>query len=128
MDPTKFNIRCKEINKKARLNDNGQTKVSIDSFQRYWWSKNLGIQLDLRRTWQIPTKSGSFRYYIHLIIIFMQKIKKYQLVLSKDIADQRQDKTTDYTQPKVVASGVIFPWWLIPWRKLKISIHSFKRN
>ena len=35
MDPTKFNIRCKEINKKARLNDNGQTKVSIDSFQRY---------------------------------------------------------------------------------------------
>ena len=31
MDPTKFNIRCKEINKKARLNYNGQRYRLIPS-------------------------------------------------------------------------------------------------
>ena len=35
MDLAKFNERCKEINKEERQDDNGQTKVSLDSSKRY---------------------------------------------------------------------------------------------
>ena len=33
-----------------------ESKVSIDSFKRYWWPQNLKIWLDERQTWPGPTK------------------------------------------------------------------------
>ena len=35
MDPAKFDRICEEINEKKEINDNDQTKVSFDPFQRY---------------------------------------------------------------------------------------------
>ena len=34
-------------------------KISLDSFQRYWSSKNPALWLDKRHTWPHPTKSSS---------------------------------------------------------------------
>ena len=63
------------------------SKVFVDSFQRYWWSKSAGI-FDQRHTWPHPPTRVSFRCYFPLIIISMQKIK-HPLVPPSDIANQR---------------------------------------
>ena len=63
--PANFDKRCNKINKKKV--DNGQTKVSIDTFQRHWWSENPGTWLDERKNWSYPIKSGSLRCYLHLM-------------------------------------------------------------
>ena len=49
-------------------------------------------------------------------LLWLPSCKKQinHLLLSHDIADQRD--TNSQTQPKVVASGATFPWWLIPIR------------
>ena len=71
MDPTIFDNNARKQIKKI---DKGQKKVSIDSFQRYWWSKNPTIWLDERFSWPHSTKSGSLRSYLSFMIISMQKI------------------------------------------------------
>ena len=73
----------------------------------------------IKESWTHPTKSGSLRYYLPLMIIsddyFYPKNPRYQLVLSSDIADQRIVQsdwlrdTTDHNQPKVVVSAATFP-------------------
>ena len=55
--PSKFDKKWQEIIKKERQNGNGQTNVWPDSFQRYWWSKNLGIQVrQMHITGQVQQK------------------------------------------------------------------------
>ena len=44
-----------------------KTKISLNSFPRYWWLKNLAIWLDKRHNWPHPTRSTSLRCYLHLM-------------------------------------------------------------
>ena len=59
------------------LNICKKTNILLDSFPRYWRSKNSKILLDQRHVWSHPTQSGSLRCYIPLITISMQKKLKY---------------------------------------------------
>ena len=48
----------------------------LDSFHRYWCSKNPVIWLDERHNWQHWNKRGSLTCYLRLMIISMQKKSK----------------------------------------------------
>ena len=50
------------------------SKISIGSFQIFWWSKNSATWLDNSDNWPHPTKTGNLRHYIPLIIS-IQKTK-----------------------------------------------------
>ena len=52
-----------------------KTNVSVDSFRTYWWSNNAAIWLDEKQTYPHPTKRSSFRCYLDLMTISMQKVK-----------------------------------------------------
>ena len=58
-------------------------EISIDLFQRYWWSRNPAIWSEQRHTWPHLTKNGSLRCYLPLIIISIQ------LIPLRDTDDQR---------------------------------------
>ena len=62
-----------------------KSQTSLDSFQRYCWSKNLVIWLDLKHNWPNPVKSGSFTSCRTSLIISTQKIYDIDLFLSGDI-------------------------------------------
>ena len=57
--------------------------------------------------------------------------QRYQLIPSKNIADQRMLKSDrarripDHTQTNVIVLDATFPRWLSPWKKSKTSICSF---
>ena len=61
-NPVKFNKRSKEINwflpdiVPLMLIAMQTLKILIDSFQRYWWSKNPAILCDKRPIWPHPTR------------------------------------------------------------------------
>ena len=42
-----------------------KTNISLGYFQRHWWSKTLATWLDERHNYWHPTKSDSFRCYLH---------------------------------------------------------------
>ena len=46
-----------------------KSKISLDSFQRHWWSKNQGIWLHERQNWPHPSKSGTLRCCFPLMTI-----------------------------------------------------------
>ena len=48
---------------------------SIDSFQKYWWSKNPVIRLEKRYNWPPPTKSFSLKCDHPFMTNFMKKAK-----------------------------------------------------
>ena len=92
-----------------------KSKILIDSFQRYWWSKNSAIWLDQRYTWPNQTKSGSGRHFLPLMTNdYLHAKLRYHLALSPNIDDQRilqtdwTRGTTGHTQPKVLVSGPTF--------------------
>ena len=104
--------------------DIDQTKVSIDSFQRYWWSKNPVIWLDGRHNWPHTTKSSSLTYYFPLLTVCMQKKLRDRSILFRDNwwsknpaiwLDEKHNQP--HIQPKRVVSQVTFPWWLFPFKK-----------
>ena len=49
-------------------------EIWIDSFRRYWWSKNPAIGLVENWNWPHSNKSGNIRCYLCLMTIFMQKV------------------------------------------------------
>ena len=86
----------------------------------YWWWKNPANEC---HTWPQPTRSSSLRCCFPLMTNFMHKKLRYQLILFKEIDDQkillsgRMRGITGHTQPKVVVLNVTFPWSLTPWIK-----------
>ena len=48
-------------------------KVYIDSFQRYWWSKNPAIWLEGRYNGSHPTKSSTLICYLSFIAVTKEK-------------------------------------------------------
>ena len=52
-----------------RLSPYKKSRVLIDSLLRCWWPKNPGIRLDKRHNWQHPTKTGSLRSFLPLMVI-----------------------------------------------------------
>ena len=42
-----------------------KSKMLLDSFQKYWWSKISAIWLDKRHIWLHPIKRNSLRCYLH---------------------------------------------------------------
>ena len=85
--PTKCGgIRCYHLFKTASMQT---TKISIDSFQRYWLWKNPKIWLDKRNNWSHAIKCDSFRSCDSLKAMIMQKKLRHQLTLSNHIDNQR---------------------------------------
>ena len=77
-----------------------ETKISTDSFQRYWWSKNPAIWLGKWHNWPHSTKSKSLRWYLHLMMNSMQKKLTHHMILSRDLGEQKilqSDWTKDKT-------------------------------
>ena len=107
-----------------------ETNIFIDSFQRYWWSKNPAIWLAERYKKPHPTKSGTLRCYFPLVIIPCEN-RIYQLIHSDDIDDVRFPQsnssrgTTSQTQPKVVVWDATFAWWLSPCKNLRYWLILF---
>ena len=101
--------------------------------QRYWWSNNPAIWLDKRHNWPHLTKSGTLRWYLPLVSIFIQKNKDH-LILSTDTHAHQRILQSDYTkgtsghpQPKQAVSHPALPWWSSPYKKCKRWIDSFQR-
>ena len=65
------------------------SKVSTDFFQSYCWSKNPAIWLDMKHTWQNPTKNNSLGYYLLLVNISKQIINRWlpKILMSKQSLD-----------------------------------------
>ena len=90
-------------NKKKQI----QKQISLDSFHRYWWSKNLAIWLDQRHK-QLATLNqeglshATFTWWLSP----STKNQWEWAILPRDIDDQRiiqsdwTRDTTDHTHPK----------------------------
>ena len=62
-----------------------KTNTLIDSFQRYWRSKNPAMGMEERHNWPNVTKSGRLRCHFSSTINSLQ----YRLIPSREIADRR---------------------------------------
>ena len=97
--------------------------MTFDSFLRYWRSKNSAIWLDEKNNWALSIKSSTVRYYLPLMVNFMQENLKYNSYLPRDTDDKRimqsgwTRSTNGHTKLKVVVSDPTLPWWLTPCRK-----------
>ena len=81
------------------------SKALVDSFQRYWWSKNRAFYLGKRYNKPHRNRNASLRCYLPSMTTSMRKKLCHQMTLSQDIDDQRTLQpawargTTDHTQP-----------------------------
>ena len=71
--PTQSKVAVPDVTFLWWLSPCKKSKRLIDSFQRHWWSKNPDIWLDKRHNSPYPIKIDSLRYYVALMINFMQK-------------------------------------------------------
>ena len=83
-----------------------KTSISLDSFQRYWWSRNPTVWLDKRHNWPHPPKSARPGCCLPLLTISLQKSIDCW-IFSRHTDDQKflksnwtRDKT-GHTQPKL---------------------------
>ena len=107
-----------------------QKKISLDSFHRYWSSKNLAIRLDQRHNYPHSTKRGPLTYYLHLITISIYKKSKTMSDFSQRYWWPKNptiwlDKKHNWPHPtKVLISDAAFSWWLTPGKKTEINIYA----
>ena len=101
--PKIVSLRCCLL---LMTNSMRKTRISRDSFQRYWWSKNPTIWLDKRHNWPHAPKISRPGCYLPLLTISLQKSIDCW-ISSRHIDDQKvlksnwtRDKTSD-TQPKL---------------------------
>ena len=58
-----------------------KTSISLESFERYWWSKNSAIWLEKRYNCPNSTTNFNLRCCLPLMIVSMQKIWKFDWFL-----------------------------------------------
>ena len=58
-----------------------KTRISLESFERYWWSKNSAIWLEKRYNCPNSTTNFNLRCCLPLMIVSMQKIWKFDWFL-----------------------------------------------
>ena len=77
-----------------------QSKISVDSFQKYYLQQNPAIWLDKRNNWLNSTKSG-LRCYFPLMIISMKKIEDINIFPTEMllIKESWLDKRTNWPHP-----------------------------
>ena len=111
--------------------DNGQTKVSLDSYHRYWLSKNPGNWFDQGYTWPHPINSDSLRYYLPSMIISMEKIKDINwlfplILLIKEVCNLigwvAHPATTQFKSGSLRCHLLLMTIFI---QKTKISVYSF---
>ena len=67
-----------------------KTMLSLNSFQRYWWSKNPATWLNERQNWPHQTKKvASDAFFVNYLYEKNLMMKKDRLILSRDIDDPR---------------------------------------
>ena len=113
------------------LSSCNKSKISIDSFLRYWPLKIPEIWLDKRYTWPHSTKIGSLTFYLFLTtvkkLLTMQKILFPVIwIIKKSWNLIGQRSTTDQSQPKGLVSCYLC---LMPnfMQKANISLDPFQR-
>ena len=104
-----------------------KSMISIDSFLRYYWSRNPVIWVAKPNQKWLPQMLPALDDYLHA------RNQRYWLILPSDIVHQRivrsnwTRSTPGHIEPKFVVSDAVFLWWPAPNEKYKIRIEIFNR-
>ena len=110
-----------------------KSKISSDSFLRYWWRKNPAIGLVKKNNWPHPTKRYS--QMLPLLDDYLHAKCLWECWISSRYIDDQRILQSDWTrgttgcstQLKEVVSDATSLWCLSPFKKPKRSIDSFHR-